>query len=370
MCRRRWAFAYLSDVRGPEVRTATAGKMVHALLESCGDQEPHDVAIWDEYDIARMARALWRHNPRDDGALFEVEWTKILLGIVFKGIIDRLSGRYVLDYKTTGGSLRYAKTPSKLKKDVQRLLYSQAFPDVPNALWITGTWANSEGAIRAGDVIPFETQASLLARDEKRDNENFKLYVLSPAEEIAAVKPGTDPLSFPLPDNAFSPFDSPCKKFQPEGCPHYKTCHKSKLASALLPPPVESEPVPVGIIEAIRAEVVIPPAVVAEPVNTPGYLVENLYIDCLPLFGTDTPIMYAHVLIDRAAREVEHDKALEHVMLADYAKGGPMLAVELVAQLESLAPVQHLFIESKLPMGRAVVEQLMGHSHRVYRGIP
>jgi hypothetical protein len=358
MCQRRWAFSYLANYSREAGRAAEAGKRVHALLEEARDAEPALVEPWGEYDVSRMARVLWAHNPRDEGAQFEVEWEREIEGLLFKGVIDRLSDEYVLDYKTTGGSLKYAKTPTRLKRDVQRLLYSQAYPDVAKALWITGTWANSEGAKRAGDVVAFDTKVAILARDRIRDNEHFKELVLTPSEQIAHVAPGTEPLSFALPSNAFDQYDSPCQKFPPEKCPHFSTCHKTKrLSLALAPAPP-------------KKEVSMPVIMRAEPVNeVPKFLIENLYVDCLPLFVTDVPVMYSLDVIAKASREVEGDVGLKHVMLADFAKGPHLLAAELCAQLELLAPVKHFYLETKSAEGRGVMQSLMGRSKQIFKGM-
>jgi len=351
MCQRRWAFAYRADQRDAGGKAAEAGKRTHRLLELAKDTEPELVEPWEGYDITRMARELWKHNPKDEGAQFEVEFTKIIHGVLFKGVIDRLSLGFVLDYKTTGGSLKYAKSPAKLKKDVQRLLYSQAYPEVDSALWITGTWGNSEGALRAGDVVPYSSMASQLRRDETRDTEAFKLRVLAPAEEIAAVPAGADPMSFPMPENAFALYDSPCQKFPPEKCPHFATCHKGKNKSMSSALRVTAVPVPM------------------ETVNDPKYLIENLYVDCMPLFETETPITYGHDVIAKASREVEADVGLKHVLLADYGKGPHLLAAELCSQLELLAPVQHFYLETKGAHGRGVAQELMARSRHVYKGM-
>ena len=369
MCRRRWAFAYLSNDRDAGGIAAEAGKRVHALLEEAGDSEPAQVEQWvttqldnegDErivvYDLSRMARALWAKNPGDKALGFEVEFERVLYGLPFKGIIDRLSAKFILDYKTTGGLLKYAKTPFKLKTDVQRLIYWAAYPDVENALWLTGTFANSEGARKDPDAVPYEVRASLLRNETARDTEAFKLHVLTPAEEIARVRAGTDPMSFPLPDNALAFYDSPCKKFPPDGCPHYKTCHKSKFSLK-----VKAVPEPEPVLATVAIEPVVP--------VPPEFLIENLYIDCFPLFQTDEPIVFGHQYVHKAEREVATDRGLDHALLADFAKGPPMVAMELVAQLELIAPIKHFYLETKTNEGRGVLNQLMGRSRQVYKGM-
>jgi hypothetical protein len=369
MCRRRWAFAYLTNDRDAGGFATEAGKRVHALLEHAGDDEPDIVEPWvttqlssdgEErivvYDITRMAHALWRKNPGDEAIAFEDEFEKELHGLPFKGVIDRRSVKHILDYKTTGGLLKYAKTPHKLKTDVQRLIYWAAFPETEYSLWLTGTFANSEGARKDPDVVPYEVRASLLRNERDRDTEAFKLHVLTPAEEIAAVALDTDPMSFPLPDNALAFWDSPCKKFPPDGCPHYKTCHvKTSKFSLKVKPPME-----------LAVAVVTTPVEVAK---APEYLIENLYVDCFPLFQTDEPIVFGHQYVHKAEREVATDRGLDHALLADFAKGPPMVAMELVAQLELLAPIKHFYLETKTNEGRGVLNQLMGRSRQVYKGM-
>jgi hypothetical protein len=163
--RRRWV-RISRDQRDPGGFATEAGKRVHALLEQAGDDEPEIVEPWittqlgsdgEErvvvYDLTRMARALWRKNPGDEAIAFEDEFEKELFGILFKGIIDRRSLKYILDYKTTGGLLKYAKTPFNLETDVQRLIDWAAYPETRRA-WLTGTFANSEGARKDPDAIP------------------------------------------------------------------------------------------------------------------------------------------------------------------------------------------------------------------------
>lgn len=360
LCRRRWAFRYLAGLETESGQAAEAGKWVHALLEKSKDNEPPLVALWNGFDISRMARALHKHNPLDEGAVYEGEFVRTLYGLPFKGFVDRRSPKFILDYKTTGGSLDYAKTPGKLKKDVQRLIYSEAYPEVEAALWVTGTWGNSASAVRRGDVLPFATQTALLARDEKRDVDNFLQYVLMPAEAIASVATGTDPFSFPLPTDALAPYNSPCQKFPPEGCPHFTKCHKSKNKSLRMALSVYKEPTPDVVVEA-RLEPVEP--------APPAYLIDTLYLDCMPLFPTETPLVFGARVMADAAREVEADTALPHVMLADFGKGSHMLAVEMVAQLELLAPVAHFVLETKSAEGRGVMQSLMGRSRQVIKGM-
>jgi len=356
MCKRRWAFRYLQGFESPEGDAAQAGKLVHALLDS--DFPPIEVSPWKHYDISRMAHELYKHTPQDD-VLWgrEVEFERELFGVMFKGIIDRLSDQFVLDWKTISAQLKYARS---LKRNVQRLLYSQAYPEIPFAKWVTGTWATSKAAVADDNTTAFDTKFVLLPRDHDRDTEAFKELVLVPAEEILQVDREREPLSFEMPSNYENPYDSPCKKFPPDGCPHFDACHKrSRLASAIRKLPVIL-PSLVQVAEAAEA------VDAAEP--QPEYLIENLYVDCMPFFPTDKPLTYAWPLIVAASAEKASELQIPHILLAEFSRGPAFLSVELVAHIEEIAPVEHLYLETKSAEGRGVMHTLMGKSRHVYKG--
>lgn len=366
MCKRRWAFAYIAGQWSPSGKAAEAGKRVHAVLEVCGDSPPaNDIEPWEGYDIGAMARALWKHKPDDEAIAHEEKFEIEIDGVTYKGVIDRRSHLIILDWKTTGGQLKWAKSDKVLLSDVQRLIYFMANPTARASMWVTGTWATSEAAQLDPKTQPFDTKVSVLQNDYERDAELFQIHVAAPAREISAVADGVDPLSFPMPDNHNHRYESPCKKFPPEGCPHYDTCHKkTSLSSAL-----RSREKPMGIIQTLvaadRESTVVP--VVSN--DNQEYLIDTLYVDCLPLYEPDEPIVYAHTLIAKASSAVSSERQVEHPLLIDFAKGTPYVAVELISMLEDRGLVPHLFLETKSALGRGVMDTLMGRSKRVIKGM-
>ena len=100
----------------------------------------------------------------------------------------------------------------------------------------------------------------------------------------------------------------------------------------------------------------------------PEYLIENLYVDCMPFFPTDKPLTYAWPLIVAASAEKASELQIPHILLAEFSRGPAFLSVELVAHIEEIAPVEHLYLETKSAEGRGVMHTLMGKSRHVYKG--
>lgn len=353
-CQRRWAWNYLLDQREASGKAAEAGTRVHALLEASGDAAPEEGHYWEGYAISRMALTLHKHVPTTDQLTgHEVLFERELHGLPFKGVIDRLSDQYILDFKTTGSALTWAKTTNKLRTDVQRLIYSAAFPNVENALWITGSWKT------------FEVVEGALHVDPVADAPKFKLHVLTPAEEIAAVPLDTDPQSLPLPDGAGAGNTrGPCHKFGAP-CPFISKCFSgSKKLTSML--------------DSLTASVAPAAAVVApEPVAPSGndgqFLIENLYVDAFPISTLPVPLVFGHEWIARASQGVAAEFGLQSALLADYGRGPALIAGELIAQLEAhcseAGPIKYFHLETKSAEGRGVMQTLVSRARLTVKGV-
>lgn len=347
-----------------------AGSQVHKLIEDGKQGEP---ALWNEYDIGIMAQKLHDATPPDVISREET-FTETVDGVPFTGVIDFQTPDTVGDYKTTG-KRRNIKSLKVLTNDPQRLLYVQV-KQPARTLWLYGVWEDMT-------VTPRELVV------EKEDRERFKLHVLTPAEEILSVSPDTDPLS--LPANLES-----CRMYPPVGCPYADQCfptakisegianRMSDIVKRLMAEAEAKEP-SINAPSVPAAEAPAEPASekkrrppkteqvsevdreiqAAQQAEQANMLIENLYIDCIPLSSEFT---HAYLLLAEASQMVADDMQLPHAMLVDFAKGGPMVAAQLVANLRK-KPVQNLAIETKSPEGKACMTALMGVSRNVFKGV-
>lgn len=338
-CQRREAFIYRLGIREPTAKSAQAGTYVHAKLE--GAEAPDE---WHGYPIKELADKMRLFAPKDI-AQREYEFTSTVDGVEFTGRIDgKTTSGVVLDYKTTSQK-KYVKSIDTLELDAQRLLYVEVNPEAVATLWLYGVWKDLS-------VHPREVQI-----DRKLDRERFKLHVLQPAEDILAVPEDVDPLSLP-------PSEGSCKLYPPAGCPFRDKCvdlnkpkapsnNMSKLMEKLLSG------------ESATPEPAPPPQ--PEPVSD-GFLVDTLYIDCLPVGKLAAELVYSYELLGKVCREVADDAGVPHPLLMDFAKGPPWIALQLEANLKK-SPVKHLFLDSRTAEGRAVVQKLMEVSRTTIRGM-
>lgn len=383
LCQRRYVFGYFLGLEEGGSDATEAGSRVHKLLEDTpAGGTPEQGIRWLHYDISALATSMHRFLPTDDVVVGnEVNFEAELHGLPFRGYIDRLSDQFIWDWKTTGSDRKWAKSPRKLKTDVQRLIYSEAYPDVPNARWVTGLWRD----------IPTPVD-SCLRVDRKADKEAFRLNVLHPAQEIAVLDPNVDPLSLPLPTEIDTRTGKPkaCNAFG-KPCPAYEQCHgKAKRtlstlldtlrAENLAPTPFDfvpagrfhetSEPIaPVGLAPSNGP--LSPDPVDVLPPPSPGvtYLVDTLLIDCSPISSLSTPAVFGHTVIVEASREVCAEFGLRNPLQMDFGKGAVALAVAVETVLEAReAPISVLVWESRTAEGRACVQSLCARSRLVIKG--
>ena len=407
-CLRRYAFTYLhGQWEEGELAQTTAGKLVHEILEYSNDEPVYEEKIWGgkvflkkdykdlgkwidfPFHLSHMAHLI-QEEVRDLGesVLREYKFDVTLFGIAFKGVIDRLGPRYVTDYKTTGSDLKWAKTPEKLETDVQRLVYTEVFPDRTDALWITGGWNIRDWPLQQPAVY-----VAHLPLDRKKDKERFKLHVLKPAEQILALSKDVDPLSLPLPGPIGKKgICKPCEKFPPKGCPFVEKCfpkkrtmssileklEKKELSSTNIPPEVEklalTIPPPAAPVSAESPW----KEIAKEPIQwdkmssehqQAGFLIENLYIDCFPLNQLDTPLEYSYSHIAAASQEVAADMGVLSPMLIEFGKGPHMVTAQLMQMLRDReTPIKYFFLETRSAEGRNAMQELTANARFVVKG--
>lgn len=439
-CQRQYVFTYVLGnwVNTPPGPSTIAGKMVHSIIENKGpfDQlwqadiyhNPKEDRPWKfttnkpdfpgwtltpyVFKVGEMARKLQREMPPEEG-LHEHKFQATIEGIEFKGVVDYLSENYIVDFKTTGSDLKYAKTSRKLLNDVQRLVYSAAFPDRRYSRWLTGGWLEPE-------ILVAERQNVV------EDRERFKLKVLAPAEQMLCFSKDTDPLALPLPgtpDKFTAKVKGVCDAFG-QMCAFAETCFPKKERRKLVLPPtpagwnspnselsareelgtradtskdvatVVPAPYPINLNEApeplkalwraeaearaslsgfnsvTRGESTIANISESKPSVTP-YLIENLYIDCMPLnkLPPGEYLEYSYEYIQAASQEVATDMHVASAMLVDFGKGPHLVCAQLVAHLSDRPePVKHLFLETRSAEGRACMQELTARSKFVCKG--
>lgn len=335
-CQRREAFTYRRGRRESAGDAAEAGKLVHAALEAWyRGGELAENATWQDYSIGKLAKVMSAHLPaaNDNGILgIEKTFETTIDGVTFHGIKDLVTVSTVYDHKTTSKP-QYAKTAKQLSTDVQRLIYTESEPEAAFSQWTTGIWST------------LTAKAVHERIDRKADRERFKLHVLAPAEELLSVAADVDPLSLP-------PTLSECKVFPPKGCPFKSDCFPEE-ASMLL-----------AISDSLRT---VTPQLEPTPPQ-PTYLIDMLFVDCMPLKHLDEPVSTSWDLLAQAKRTVADDRGVHDALLVDYGKGPAMIACEVKALLEE-SPVKYLSWESRSTEGRACLTTLVPLARVVIKGI-
>lgn len=360
------------------------------------------------FRIGQLAEKLLKECPPEPG-YSEHKFSSFIEGIEFKGVVDLLTANYIVDFKTTSSDLKYAKTGRKLLSDPQRLIYSRAFPSVGKSRWITGEWRGLE--IQIGE-----------RENGGQDREKFKLHVLEPACNMMKLEKGMDPLSLPLPGKidyktgmtdeclafgkicsfAGACFPKKQRKLElpqlqatmavmeavdllgmtPEQAATALTAEAEKLGmSTSVDKPESIRPItppetPKALVEELaqaRADYdsVSGMNSVAKGTMSKKFLVENLYIDCMPLsrLPEGEALEYSYDYVKAASDEVAGDMGVVHAMLVDFGKGPHLVCAQLIANLSDREePIKHLFLETRSAEGRACMQELTARSRFVSKG--
>lgn len=410
-CQRRYFWAYVLKDWEPQTDpgpSTQAGKLTHSLLENFhkhgtaidptaefvgpawhdgkvyrfGEDHPKWGEKWQQvsftFRIGELALKLLEQTPVHSSGLSEHKFRATVEGIEFSGVVDYLTPVYITDYKTTGSSLEYAATPRKLLNDTQRLVYSAAFPDRRYSRWVTGEWIDLA-------IQPAERE------NVPEDKERFKLHVLAPAEKMLALgqNPGLDPLSLPLPgkQDKYTGLTKACNAFG-KPCPRISRCFPKKRLKLSLPAMSASVDSPKkspneDFVLAGSGDAKLLSDAAACPLVTdkseektmtetrPKYLIENLYIDCMPIvaYPPGEALEYSYEYIAAAGAEVSSDMGVASPMLVDFGKGPHLVTAQLIANLSDRSePIKHLFLETRSAEGRACMQELTSRSKFVVKG--
>ena len=410
-CPHKWGVTYLKGIRPPPNRSAKAGLVVHAMLEkwrldgTVPEKERVDVIAGHEYKVGEIAHMMMRHLPPNpvEGIQAENRDEFKINGIDYVAIRDWVAPGILGDYKTTS-DFKWALKEETLPLDIQAVL-SARHMDEDLLLWWTYGRTNAKPQGRAVKVRVTKEQIRT----------NYLDIVLPLSEVVLAAYEKNDPLSLT------KEFDS-CSKYG--GCPFRDTEHcqitngqrlraimskesmleklrrkaaalatpESEPVDQINPPKTEAqEPAPspapspapiVGGMNSVAAVAAYETKIMAlkaeldeaqrsvgrdstESVTPPtSKPIKTLFVDCLPL-GRTTNLVYAHDLMAAAAQEVCDDVQLPHVKLADFAKGGPMLAAQLAHNIKQMTGPIDVVLISRTPEGRDVQQTLLGMAEYV-----
>ncbi len=121
LCKRKWAFTYISGIRSPMTPQAALGDSVHKVLESWLLTGKIDLST----HIGKIAAAGFPYLPLPgSNILVEKSANLSFDGGLWGGRIDLidLSNQQIIDHKTCG-TFRYQKTPAMLAVDAQAVGY-------------------------------------------------------------------------------------------------------------------------------------------------------------------------------------------------------------------------------------------------------
>jgi hypothetical protein len=103
----------------------------------------------------------------------------------------------------------------------------------------------------------------------------------------------------------------------------------------------------------------------------PKYLIENLYIDCMPIvpYPPGEALEYSYEYVAAAGAEVASDMGVASPMLVDFGKGPHLVTAQLIANLSDRSePIKHLFLETRSAEGRACMQELTSRAQFVVKG--
>ncbi len=104
---------------------------------------------------------------------------------------------------------------------------------------------------------------------------------------------------------------------------------------------------------------------VQQPVDDKQYIIDFLYVDCIPL---TLPFENAFVYIAKAIETAEGDLQVPHYGLVDFGRGGPAVAAQLRSDLSGKR-IPALYTDTKTPESKACLSVLMSVARHVVRGV-
>lgn len=124
LCQRKWAFGKLDNLPSKSNKFAQRGTDIHAALERWHrDNKPIDMSS----EIGKIVAPGLRLLPPQGSHQTEQPFSFRTLSATYRGVKDMRGSvgavRTVWDHKTTG-NLRWMKTPERLRRDPQAVLYA------------------------------------------------------------------------------------------------------------------------------------------------------------------------------------------------------------------------------------------------------
>ncbi len=338
-CPRKEAFQYRMGLTTPSAKSAQAGNEVHDFIDKGRSDFEYE---WEGYAVGKMAKNLVAKTPADITAR-EEHFHSVIDGVKFHGYVDFQNPLLIGDYKTTSKK-KYVKTVEELETNIQRLIYTESFPEVTDNLWLYGIWDTK------CSVVPVSMKV-----DRVKDRERFKLRVLKPAEEILATAKDVDPLSLPLPKDPDT-----CRLYPPLGCPFKSKCFPTKSVFNVNQ---EAFPKMSNLLDKLTAAEEPTKLAVAEPTHKIGIL----FVDSYPVTG-EQPINASRI-IEKACGMVATDLQVAHPLLVEFGKGGPMLMAQTADIIAKGPYMPYVYLETKSAEGRTTLNAFVSNAKMVVKSM-
>jgi hypothetical protein len=331
LCRRKWAYQYLDEIKAPPSKAAQLGTALHALLEkylsreAIDHQSSHGKII--SPGLSFLPKTIAKENIEKN--IFFAKH-----GLMFNGVVDfceQIGDKTWLigDHKSAS-NLNSSLTSEELKKNIQANIYGQWAFSEKGAERVILRWIyyRTKGLAKAHCV---EAELSKAESDE-----NFASIVQSAQEILAIVKESGS--SSQQPKNT-----SAC--FAYGRCAFFDRCKNNIIARE--------------------------PKKMSDP-NEPEPSSFDLYVDCIATKnkGDYDKTIELSELLKPVLAKIQAEKDLSHYRLAGYGQHVGLIANYLSEHLRNQAYSHRTAILSstKTPEGCDTLQTLTAAAGRVVRG--
>jgi len=337
LCRRKWAYQYLDNIKPQPSKAAQFGSAVHTFLQKylTGNDINYETA---EGRVASPGLAYLPQLLPQRFVERQVFFAKD--GFIFQGIIDFLESlgnrKWLIGDHKTCSSLTYALSSQELKKNIQANIYAHwAFleedAEEVSLKWIYYRTKSTPKAICV---------ESTLTHDEAERNFEPITHAANEIKRIVDSKAK----SSSLPKN-----ESACFKYGP--CPFLAKCR------------------PNSIRYQVKTTEVFKMSVPAPEIRKSAF---HLYVDCAPV---KSDAGYEHTielseLLKPVLQKIKEEKELSHYRLAGYGQHVGLIANYLGEHLKN-NPYDNrtaVLSSTKTPEGCDTLQTLSAAAGRVVRG--
>ncbi len=347
LCRRRWGYIYLDNIRPKPSRAAEFGLAVHGFLE----KHLTGYAINYETPEGRVASAGLRYLPnRLPRENVERPIFFLKRGQMFHGYIDFFeqvgSQTWLIGDHKTSSTLSRTLTNDELKKNIQANIYAQwAFME-KGAELVRLRWVYYRTQSTPKSVVV----ESELTKDEAEENFTHISEVVDDILKIVKENPS----SSSLPQNFSS-----CFKYG--RCPFYARCKNTQKTTA--------HPLKTASIQTINREVKELQLPTQSDRKQKSF---HLFVDCIPTKsdGTYARTLELSELLKPVLTKIQTEKELSHYRLAGYGQHVGLIANYLREHLVKEAYDDNTAILSsvKTPEGCDTLQTLTSQAGLVVRG--